>query len=103
MRTQGLGTDGRTDGRTDKGIPVYPLLCEWGYNMLTKYDGEPSLYIEMEKLTSAWEPDVNLTKSVDHENEVMVMLYMPDWYVSSMFNVQTKLVSLGCMVIEKLS
>jgi hypothetical protein len=46
--------------------------------MLTKYDGEPSLYIEMEKLTSAWEPDVNLTKSVDHENEVMVMLYMPD-------------------------
>jgi hypothetical protein len=33
----------------------------------------------------------------------MVMLYMPDWYVSSMFNVQTKLVSLGCMVIEKLS
>ena len=78
LRTQGLGTDGRTDGRTDKGIPVYQLLCEWGYNMLTKYDGEPSLYIEMEKLTSAWEPDVNLTKSVDHENEVMVMLYMPD-------------------------
>jgi hypothetical protein len=46
--------------------------------MLTKYDGEPRLYIEMEKLTSAWEPDVNLTKSVDHENEVKVMLYMPD-------------------------
>jgi hypothetical protein len=20
------------DGRTDKGIPVYPPLCEWGYN-----------------------------------------------------------------------
>ena len=32
----------------------------------------------MEKLTSAWEPDVNLTKSVDNENEVKVMLYLPD-------------------------
>jgi hypothetical protein len=20
------------DGQTDKGIPVYPPLCEWGYN-----------------------------------------------------------------------
>jgi len=71
-------------------------------NVLTKY-GEPRLYIEMEKLTSAWEPDVILTKSVDNENEVKVMLYLPDWYVSSMINVRTKLMSLGCMVIEKLS
>ena len=28
LRTQGLGTD----ERTDKGITVYPSLCEWGYN-----------------------------------------------------------------------
>jgi len=46
-------------------------------NVFTKY-GEPRLYIEMEKLTSAWEPDVILTKSVDNENEVKVMLYLPD-------------------------
>ena len=32
LRTQGLGTDEQTDGRTDKGIPVYLPLCEWGYN-----------------------------------------------------------------------
>ena len=30
LRTQGLGTD----ERTDKGIPVYPPLCEWGYNYI---------------------------------------------------------------------
>ena len=28
--TQGLGTDERTDGQTDMGIPVYPPLCEGG-------------------------------------------------------------------------
>ena len=33
LRTQGLGTNERTDdGRTEKGIPVYPPICEWGYN-----------------------------------------------------------------------
>ena len=31
LRTQGLGADEQTDGRTDKGITVYPPLCEWGY------------------------------------------------------------------------
>jgi hypothetical protein len=30
LRTQGLGTD----GRTYTGIPVYPPLCEWVYNKL---------------------------------------------------------------------
>jgi hypothetical protein len=30
LRTQGLGTD----GRMYTGIPVYPPLCEWGYNKL---------------------------------------------------------------------
>ena len=36
LRTQGLGMD----ERTDKGIPAYPSLCEWGYNERVKIPQE---------------------------------------------------------------
>ena len=44
----------------------------------------------MEKVTRWWKLDVNLIKSVDHENEVNVRWHMPDWNVHTMINMWIK-------------
>jgi hypothetical protein len=47
--------------------------------------------------------NVNLTKLVDHENEVKFRSHLPGLYVPSMINVWTSMVNLGCMIIKKMS
>jgi hypothetical protein len=47
-------------------------------------------FMAIEKLIYSSKLTINLTKSVDCENEVKVMWHMPGWHVSSMINVWTK-------------
>jgi hypothetical protein len=72
LRTQDLGTD----ERTDKGIPVYPPLCEWGYNYI--YGGGTG-FRSPNIVCLTIRPSAHLVYATSHLSLVAFYSYLVSW------------------------